>query len=115
MIHFFYLDHWHSEKLREHAQRIMAIVGQVVRALTRNDKAKIEKMLQVGDSDTLLYLKAILEYWREQDKRHFLLSGIGPTTLRFWCPCRYSTVDGPTLHRLNLSPGLVTKTFSALL
>ena len=30
----------------------MAIVGQVVRALTKNDKAKIEKMLQVSDSDT---------------------------------------------------------------
>ena len=103
MIHFFYLDHWHSEKLREHAQRIMAIVGQVVGALTKNDKAKIEKMLQVSDSDTTV-LKSnsrVLE-----STRHYVFSGIGPKTLRFWCPCRYSTVDGPTLHSLNLSPGL---------
>ena len=51
----------------------MTIVGQVVRALTRNDKTKIEKMLQVGDIDTLLYLKAILEYWREQEKKTFCI------------------------------------------
>ena len=56
----------------------MAIVGQVVRALTRNDKTKIEKMLQVGDIDTLLYLKAILEYWREQEKKTILYcQGLG--------------------------------------
>ena len=55
----------------------MAIVGQVVRALTKNDKAKIEKMLQVSDSDTTV-LKSnfrVCKYWREQAILYF--QGLG--------------------------------------